>query len=233
MKRFFSAASAGKADHGHQVFLDDKAVRTPAGSLLALPTSALADAIAQEWEACGDVIKPADLPLTQLANSALDRTAPNPAAVQEAICAYVDTDLLCYRAEAPDTLVAAQSKHWDPPLKWLGDTHGVFLTPTTQLMGHRQPEQAAAKVGVLVADVEPFALTALHQLTVLTGSAVLALAFAGGFAGAQPIWDAATVDERYQAERWGEDAEAADALEKKRADYLAAATFWTSLRPDI
>ncbi|MEO0412316.1 MAG: ATP12 family protein [Pseudomonadota bacterium] len=233
MKRFFKTAQAAATGGAYHVLLDDKPIKTPCGAAFALPTQALAQAVAAEWQACGEVIKPADLLLTQLSNTALDRTAAALADLRKTICAYGETDLLCYRADRPNSLVEAQSHHWDPPLKWLRAQRGISLTTTTAFMGHRQPEGTLAKLDALIAPYDAFSLTALHQVTALTGSLVLAAAFAQNAIDPQAVWAAATVDERYQSERWGEDKEAKATLEKKRLEFLAAVSFWTNLSTTI
>ncbi|MEM9287587.1 MAG: ATP12 family protein [Pseudomonadota bacterium] len=233
MKRFYAAAEAVQADDGWHVLLDGRPVRTPQGVQLSLPTSGLANAVAAEWAACAETIVPSALPLTQLSNTALDRVATTRPDVVSAIAAYVDTDLICYRAERPESLVAAQSKAWDPWLAWAAMDCSMPLTATTALIGHKQPAAACTAVRSLLDEQDAFALTALHQLTVLCGSVVLALAFAKRAADAQTVWAAATVDERYNMDRWGQDEEAVDALEKKHAEFLAAATFWTNLNIDL
>lgn len=233
MKRFFSEVCVAAGDGGFAVTLDERPIKTPAGLALLLPSKPLADLVAQEWRACGETIKPSDLPHTQLSNTAIDRTASDPGNVVDAICAYVETDLTCYRASRPESLKDMQSRHWDPPLAWVAEHLGLHLTTTTALMGHSQPEGSALMMPSLIADLDAFALTALHEMTTLTGSVVLTLNFAHAALSAQQAWQAATVDEHYQSKRWGEDAEAADALSKKQEQFLAAAAFWTSLKATV
>ncbi|MEM7570264.1 MAG: ATP12 family chaperone protein, partial [Pseudomonadota bacterium] len=152
MKRFFKDVTTTADAGGFSIALDGKSVRTPSGAALALPTQALADAVAREWDAAGETITPAQLPLTQLCNTAIDRTQADMAAVIEAISAYIETDLLCYRADAPASLVEAQQTQWDPPLVWLKEACAIALTTTTDLLGHSQDSGARTALETILAD---------------------------------------------------------------------------------
>ena len=183
-------------------------MRTPAKRTLTVPSRALAQAIAEEWAAQGDAIEPESLPLTTLANSAIDGVAGREASVLHDIAGYAACDLLCYRAAAPEALVRRQSQAWDDILAWAGAALGVRFRVATGLMPLAQPESVQRAIADALAAFDPFGLAAMHVITTLTGSALLALALAGGRLTAERAWIAAHVDEAFQIERWGEDGEA-------------------------
>lgn len=222
MKRFYKAASVGA---GGAVLLDGRPVRTPGRTPLAAPTDALAEAIADEWNAQGDVVDPRAMPITGLANAAIDRVAPDPAAFARGLAVYGEADLICYRAEAPAPLVSRQAGHWDPILAWAQQRYDVVFELATGVMHMPQPPETVTRLKAAVAGRDAFALAGLSPLVTITGSLLLALAVAEGAIGAAAAWTAATVDEQWQAEHWGEDAEAARALADRRRDFEAAARF--------
>ena len=190
------------------VLLDDKPLRTPAKRTLAVPSRALAQAIAEEWAAQGDSIAPESMPLTTLANSAIDGVAGREASVLDDIAGYAACDLLCYRASEPETLVRRQSEAWDGIVAWASAALGVEFRVGTGLMPLAQPENVRRAIADALASFDPFGLAAMHVITTLTGSALLALALARGRLTAERTWAAAHVDEAFQIERWGEDVEA-------------------------
>ena len=219
----------GEAEPAFRILLDGKPIRTPAKAELAVPTQALADAIAAEWAAQGDHIDAATMPLTRLANSAIDGVAPRLAQVRADIVAFAGNDLLCYRADGPEPLVQGQSAQWDPILGWSRKALGVRFEVATGLMPIPQPEQATAAVAASLDGLDAFRLAALHVMTTLMGSALLALAHARGLLTAEAAWAAAHVDEDFQISQWGEDAEAAARRGRRWAEMRAASRMLTLL----
>lgn len=224
-KRFYKHAGAAPGEDGVFVELDGRPVKTPLGNVLLLPTARLAEAVAAEWEAQKDDVLPATMPLTQLAVTALDRMMANRDEVVTALAAYGGSDLLCYRAESPDDLVRRQAAAWQPLLDWVNDAYGVSLTVTTGILPVDQPRAALAALREAVAKLDDFQLAVLGLVVPLSGSLVLGLALLAGRLDAVGVSAAAFVDEIYQAERWGEDAEALAKRRAVEADIAAAAEF--------
>jgi chaperone required for assembly of F1-ATPase len=222
MKRFWKVVSV---DAERLVRLDERPVRTPGRGALALPSDALADAIAEEWRAVGDTIDPRAMPLTGLANAAIDRVMPDPAAFAAGIAAYAESDLLCYRAESPTELVALEAAAWDPLLAWARERYDVHFECVSGIMHRAQPAATIARLREAVASRPPFALVAMQPMVTITGTLVGALALAEQAITADALWTAATVDETWQAEQWGEDALALEAREARRRDFDAAVRF--------
>jgi chaperone required for assembly of F1-ATPase len=225
MKRFYRSVTVGPADCGHQVLLDSKPIRTPDRTPLAVPTAGLAERIAVEWDAQAETIKPETMPLTQLANTALDRLPPRRDDVVAEVAGYAGTDLVCYRADRPVALVARQAEAWQPLLDWLEARHGARLEPVEGLLPVDQPEAALAAVRAAVEAFDDFALAALHLATGAAGSVVIALALAEGEIDPEAAFAAAHVDELFQVEQWGDDAEAASRRAQVQADLRAASAF--------
>ena len=221
-RRFYKSVTVEAVDAAHRVLLDGKAMRTPAKAMFAAPTRALAEAIAAEWEAQREHIDPAAMPLTRLANSAIDGVRPQVAAVRDDIVKYAASDLVCYRAPQPEALVRRQAESWDPILAWSRDALGASFVVADGIMPVAQPEAATAAVERALAGHDAFALTALHVMTTLTGSAVLALAHARGRLSAEEAWAAAHVDEDWQISQWGEDAEATARRQRRWLEMQAA-----------
>jgi chaperone required for assembly of F1-ATPase len=222
MKRFWTEVAV-TPERG--ILLDGRAVRTPGRLPLVLPTAALASLVAGEWRAVEDTIDPRAMPMTGLANAAIERVAAEPAVFAASLARYAEADLLCYRADAPDELIARQAAAWDPPLAWARTRYDVAFVVATGIVHRPQPPATLARIGEAAAALDPFALAALSPLTTLTGSIVLALAVAERAMSADEAWAAATVDETWQAERWGEDAQAAALLAERRREFNAAVTF--------
>ena len=225
-KRFWKEAKVVEAEGGYTVSLDGRAVKTPAKAPLVVPARAMAEAIAAEWDAQAEKIDPNTMPVTRGANSAIDKVARQHAEVAELIAAYGGTDLLCYRAEAPEPLVARQAAGWDPLLDWAAAELGARLTVTAGVIPVAQPAPAQAALAARVAAMDPWELAALHDLVGITGSLVLGLAVALGRIDAATAWDLARIDEAWQIEQWGEDEEAAEQAAFKRAALLDAERFW-------
>ncbi len=223
-RRFYAQAAHAPEADGFRLTLDGRPANTPARNPLRVPTAALADLLAAEWGAQAAFIDPATMPVTRLVNTTLDGVVPRRDAVVEDLAAYAGTDLLAYRAEAPERLVADQTRAWDPVLDWARDALGVRLILSAGVVHVTQPPDSVAALRRAVEAVDdPFRLAALHTLTTLTGSLILALAVLHGHLDPDTAWAAAHVDETYQAAVWGHDAEAAERLAKRRAEFEAAA----------
>ncbi|ADZ70204.1 ATP12 family chaperone protein [Polymorphum gilvum] len=222
-KRFYTAATAAPAEGGFAVLLDGRAVRTPGKKALVLASKRLAEAVAAEWAAQEGVINPATMPLTRIANAAIDGVAERFAAVADEIAAYAGNDALCYRAGEPARLVERQTALWDPILEETGRALGGRFVLACGLMPVVQPAPLVAGFRAALERFSGLELAALSTVTSLTGSAVLALALAEGRLTADAVWTAAHVDEDWNAEQWGEDAEATRVRAAKRAEFDAAA----------
>lgn len=225
MKRFWKEARVAEQPQGHAIELDGRPVRTPGRALLAVPTQALAQAIAAEWGAVADSIDPRSMPLTGLANAAIDPIAADPAGFAADLARYGESDLLCYRAEGPAPLVARQERIWDPLLGWAQTRYDIRFTLVTGIMHRPQPDATLARLGGIVAAYDPFMLAGLSPVVSITGSLVLALALAEGAMSADETWDAAHLDEAWQAEQWGEDELATGARNARRRDFDAGVRF--------
>jgi chaperone required for assembly of F1-ATPase len=220
-KRFYQDVAI--ADDGAALLLDGKTVRTPGEAELVLPTRALAEAVAEEWRAQGERIDPATMPLTKLANSAIDGVVGREPAVIDDIMSHAASDLVCYRAHAPQGLVAAEARRWGPVLVWAKDALGAPLKLGAGVVHVAQPQASLDRLRQTMLGRDAFSLAALHVMTALTGSALLALAVALGRLSPEEAWAAAHVDEDWQISQWGEDAEAAERRENRRRDFAAAA----------
>jgi chaperone required for assembly of F1-ATPase len=224
VRRFFKAVEVREGDGRHALMLDGRGARTPGRNPLSATSRALMLKVAAEWERQQETIDPADMPLTRLLNSAIDGVAHTMAETQADILRYAGSDLLCYRAEEPEDLVERQARAFDPILRWAAETLGARFHVTAGLMHVAQPHAALKAIGAaLEAYDDPAALAALSVMTTLTGSALLALAVARGFLSAEAAWRAAHIDEDYQAERWGADAEAVTRREARGREFEAAA----------
>jgi len=226
MKRFWTNVSV---DAERVVRLDDRPVRTPGRVPLALPTMALAEAVAGEWRDVEETVDPRAMPLTGLANAAIDRIGADPAPFAAGLARYAESDLLCYRADSPPELVARQDAVWNPLLDWARDRYDVYFTLVTGIMHQPQPPATVERLAQAVAALDPFRLAALSPVVTITGSLVLALALLEGAEEADTIWTAAHVDEDFQAEIWGEDYLAVEAREAKRREFDAAVKFLKAL----
>ncbi|PCD75996.1 ATP12 family chaperone protein [Pseudothioclava arenosa] len=225
-KRFWKEASVCPVEGGYAVQLDGRSVKTPAKAALVLPTEAMAAAIAAEWDAQEEKVNPATMPVTRSANAAIDKVATQFAEVAALIAEYGGTDLLCYRAEAPEDLVTRQAAVWDPLLDWAEAELGVRLEVTAGVLPRAQSEAALMRLHALVSEVDPFRMAALHDLVGITGSLVLGLAVARGRIGAGEAWVLSRIDEDWQAEQWGEDEEASATAAVKREALEHAGRFW-------
>ncbi len=228
VRRFYKKAEVEEVDERFVLSLDGRRARTPGRNPLAHASRPLMLEVAAEWERQGETIDPAGMPLTRLMNSAIDGVAHTMAETRADILRYAGSDLLCYRAEEPDTLVARQAHAFDPVLRWAADQLGARFHVTAGVMHVAQPPEALAAIGAaLEAYNDPAALAALRVMTTLSGSALLALAVARGFRTPEAAWRAAHVDEDFQTERWGADAEALTRREARWREFEAAATVVT------
>ncbi len=230
MKRFWKEVALAGRDGGWSILLDARPLKTPARATLVAGARPLAEAIAEEWRACGDDIDPRDMPLTGLANAALDHVAPRPQVFADELARYAEADLLCYRAGHPPKLVAAQAAAWDPLLDWARRRFNVQFVITTGIIHVPQPPVTVAKLAAALAPVTPFELAALSPIVTIGGSLVAALALLEQAIDLDTAWDAVTVDDRRQIDEWGADDEAVAALANRRQDFEAAARFMTLLR---
>lgn len=225
-KRFWKQAEVVKAAQGFTVTLDGKGLKTPAKTAFWVPSRDLAEAVAAEWQAQADKVKPETMPFTRMANSALDKVMPQFAAVADMLAAYGGSDLLCYRAEAPQELVAKQAAHWDPLLAWAEAEFGSRLNQTAGIMPIAQPPESQTPLHAAVHALSPFQLAAFHDLVAILGSLILALGVARGKLSADAAFDLSRIDEHWQAELWGWDEEAAESEAIKRASLTDAARFF-------
>lgn len=225
-KRFWTTAAVVPTEGGFTVQLDGKPVRTPLKAPLILPTEALAQEIAAEWQAVQGKVNPATMPFTRMANSAIDKVATQFDAVADMLADYGGSDLICYRAPQPEGLTARQAQAWDPLLDWASTTLGAQLHPTSGVMPRPQPEASLQALRRAVQALTPFQLAAFHDLVALSGSLVIALAVTRGRLDAETAWDTSRIDESWQIAEWGEDEEAAEIAALKRADFLRADRFF-------
>jgi chaperone required for assembly of F1-ATPase len=229
VKRFYKVAAAVREEGGFGVRLDGRPVKTPGRNGLIVPTEALAEAIAAEWQGQGKEIEPHAMPLTGLANAAIDRVAPDPEAFARSLARYGESDLLCYRAEGPRPLVRRQADLWDPLLGWARTRFDVDFEIVCGVMHRPQPTATLAALTEAVSRTDPFRLAALSPLVTVSGSLLVALALAEGEIGLEQAWSAATLDEAWQAEQWGDDPLAAAAHDARRRDFDSGYRFLTLL----
>lgn len=222
MRRFYKSVTVGE-DGG--IFLDNRPVKTPARLPLLLPNARLAAAVAEEWEAQQDEINPHSMPLTGLANAAIDRIEPDHATFAAGLAQYGETELLCYRADNPPDLIARQAERWDPLLHWANDHYGVSFTLVTGIMHKPQPVATLSRLGAAVASTTAHQLAALSPLVTISGSLVLALALLEDAILPIDAFDIAHLDELWQAEHWGEDDWAIETRNAHKRDFLAACRF--------
>ena len=226
MKRFWKSAAA--VPHGARAWsieLDGRPVRTPARALLQVGPEPLARAIAEEWQAAGETVDPRAMPLTGLANAALDRVQPDAEAFAAGLAKYGESDLLIYRADTPRELARRQAAEWDPLLQWARRRYDIDLVVTQGVSYVPQAPATVARLGQAVAALDPFRLAGLSPLVTIGGSLVAGLAVLEDAFAPEEAWSAVTLDERWSQEKWGADAEAEAALENRRADFMAAVRF--------
>lgn len=225
MKRFWKEVAVTAEPGGHGIALDSRPVRTPGRSQLVVPTLPLAQAIADEWRGVEETIDPRAMPLTGLASAAIERVGADPAAFAAGLAAYGESDLTCYRADAPQPLVERQALHWDPLLDWARARYDIHIEPVTGVIHSPQPPVSIARLREAVAALGAFQLAGLSPLVTVSGSLLIGLALLDGAIGRDAAWAAAQVDEDWQAEQWGFDDLAIAAREARRADFDAGARF--------
>ncbi len=230
MKRFWHEVRIEPAEGGHALRLDHRPVNTPAGAPCVLPTRPLAEAVAEEWRAQGDEVNPREMRLTRAANAAIDRVMPDPAAVAGEIAAFGTADLICYRAPHPQGLKRREAEAWDPLVAWSGETLGAHLILVEGVMHVAQPAESLDRLERAVRAHGPWELTALHELVTLAGSLVIGLAVSHGRLAPEAAWQTSRIDEAWNIELWGEDAEAGETAERRRRDFLSAARLLELLR---
>lgn len=229
-KRFWTDVVTQEGPDGWIVHLDGRTVKTPSKAGLVLPTAALADAVAAEWQAQEGVIDPLSMPFTRSANAAIDKVAHQHGDVAEMLAAYGDADLLCYRAEAPEGLVIRQRQTWDPYLDWAADALGARLHPRVGVIHESQDPDVLELLSKHVHAMDEFALAAFHDLVSLSGSLILGFASAQDLHPSPVIWAASRIDETWQEEQWGEDDEALKAAEIKKMAFLHAKSFFDAAK---
>jgi chaperone required for assembly of F1-ATPase len=223
MKRFWSDVSVEAADGGFTIRLDKRQLRTPSKAPLLLPTRALAEAVGAEWSAQGASVNPDAMPMTRAANTTIDRVAPEHDAVATVIAGFGDADLICYRAPHPHALVLRQSAAWDPLVAWAKQELGAPLVVVPGVVHAPQPADSLAALAAVVRAHGPWELSALHDLVTITGSLVMGLAVSQGYLAAEKAWSLGRIDEDWQIEHWGADADAAAVADRRRVDLTNAA----------
>ena len=225
MKRFWKTVSVVPTEGGWSIELDGRPMKTPARELLVAPTEALAQAIADEWSAVDETIDPRAMPLTGLANAAIDRVAPDRTTFAAGLAKYAEADLACYRADTPQKLVDRQAGQWDALLSWARRRFDVDFATTSGLIHVPQPPATIEQLTHAVAALDPFRLAGLSPLVTIGGSLLAAHALFERTMTPKEAWEAVSIDERWQLEQWGSDEEAQVALDNRRRDFMSAARF--------
>jgi chaperone required for assembly of F1-ATPase len=223
VKRFWKDVALIEEGGSWAIGLDKRLLKTPARATLLVDSRGLADAIADEWRGCGEEIDPREMPLTGLANAAIDHVAPDPARFAANLAQYAEGDLLCYRADHPPRLIAAQAAAWDPLLDWARNRFGVEFVVATGIMHVPQPPATVAALGAALDRADPFQLAALSPIVTIGGSLITALALFERAIDFDTAWQAVSVDERWQIDEWGADDEAVASLANRQRDFAAAA----------
>jgi chaperone required for assembly of F1-ATPase len=225
VKRFWKDVAVSHEDNGWTVKLDDRPLRTPARAALVVPTEALANAIAEEWRPVENDVDPRAMPMTGLANAAIDRVMPERRAFAGGVARYAEADLACYRSEWPPELVSRQAEKWDDLLAWARRRYDVDFCSTSGIIHVPQPQATIERLDHAIAALDAFRLAGLSPLVTIGGSLVAGLAVVEKAITPEVAWQAVSIDERWQLEQWGEDAEGAAAMENRRRDFFAAACF--------
>lgn len=225
-KRFWTNSAVVAAEGGFTVELDGRRVKTPAKAALILPTRAMADAVAVEWDAQDKVVDPTSMPFTRSANAAIDKVRIQHSEVADMLADYGDSDLLCYRATHPQELQNRQSVEWDPVLDWAAETLSARLISVAGVLHHPQSDTALAGLRRRVHALDAFQLAAFHDLVSLSGSLILGFAVAMDWRNPDEIWRISRLDENWQIEQWGHDDEAFQLAETKKAAFLHAKRFF-------
>jgi len=230
-KRFWTEVSVAEAEGGFAILLDGRGVKTPAKSSLVVPTIAFAEIIAEEWRAQAEAINPASMPATRAANAAIDKVRGQMDEVAGLISDYGDSDQVCYRADAPDTLVAKEAEAWDPITDWAAHRYGVRPILCAGVVHKPQPALLLESLRADVAQLTAFELTCFHDLVANSGSLLIALAVIDRFDTPEALWTASRVDEDWQIAQWGTDEEAEALTAERKCAFLNAARFYFALQP--
>lgn len=225
-KRFWKQATVTEADGGYCVLLDGRGVKTPAKAPLVLPTKAMANAVAAEWQAQEGTIAPLTMPVTRSANAAIDKVAIQHGEVADMLAAYGGTDLLCYRAQSPLELIERQAAVWQPLLDWATQELNAPLQVAAGIIHIPQPDDSLNRLSALVHQLTNFELAAFHDLVSMSGSLVIGFAVIRDFAPAETLWKTSRIDEIWQEEQWGVDDEATDLAATKHLAFLHADRFF-------
>ena len=228
--RFYKDVSVDSAGALHRILLDGKPVKTPGGAMLALPSTALAQAIADEWRAQESTIKPQTMMLTKLANTAIDRVLPNPASTREQLLAFAKSDVVCYRAQSPSDLVSRQDAVWNPLLIWMQECFDVQLQVASALTVIEPSKAALSALETTFLNRDPFSLAAIYAAAALCSSLVIALALAERRLDSEGAFAAANLEKVYQAERWGWDPQEIAKADTERAELNQISRFLDRLR---
>lgn len=229
-KRFYKEATAAPKDGGATVLIDGRQLRTPGKTAFIAPTLKLAEACAAEWQAQGEVVRPETMPVTRLVNVAIDHTPRTRDRIVESIAGYAATDLVCHRADTPEALVKRQADRWDPLVAWAATTLNAPLAVVSGVIAAEQPPEARAGFEAAAAALDDFSLTALAHAVGMAGSGVIGFALASGRLDAVAAFEAASLDDLWQLETWGEDHVARQRLDNLEAEFLALGRYFTSLR---
>lgn len=226
MKRFWKAATFEQTDGGFDVRLDGRPVKTPAKRALILPTESMACQVALEWDAQEETVDPTAMPWTRSANAAIDKVSTQRLEVMGHLASYAETDLLCYRAEGPESLVERQNLDWNPLLDWTAEKYGARLTLASGVMPVSQSQANLERLAATMRGMSAFQLTGFYDLVTLTGSFLLALAATEGKESPEALWAHSRLDELWQIEQWGEDEEATEHAELKKTAFFHAISFY-------
>jgi len=229
-KRLYKEVGVAEVDGGFSVTLDGKPIKTPSGRTVTVPACEIANAIAAEWKAQRETIDPLTMPMTRFANSVVESVVDRVQLVRDDVAKYLHSDLLFYRAGHPEGLVQREAGHWDPVLFWAADALGAHFILGEGIMHVRQPDTAVEAARSALAD-DPWSVAAIHVVTTLTGSALLALALAHGARDADQVWDAAHVDEDWNRDQWGVDEEVAARRAAREVDFRAAVRILQAMKP--
>ena len=230
MKRFYKDVTAAEKDGRYQILLDNRPVKTPGRNALLLPTDALAEAVAEEWQVQGEEIDLVSMVMTGFANAAIDHVQGKREAFAAPIIAYGETDMLCYRAESDSAQAEEQTREWEPLLQWLEAHYGVPFIRVEGIIHQTQPDESLKKIADAVLSYDDFTLAAMNPLTTISGSVLSVLALLEGHMSAEQLWPLVNLEELWQVEQWGEDFEARETREKKRVQFMAAARFYELLQ---
>ena len=226
-RRFFKEVTVS-SDNG--IMLDTRVLKTPLKAVLKLPMPALAEAIAAEWREQGEHIRPLSMPITRLANTAIDRVGAERDKIKAEILEFAGSDMVCYRAESPPALISRQAELWDPVIDWARSVTDAPFVVTTGVMHVEQPEAAIKAFAVHLHAMDDFTIAVLHNLTTLTGSALLAAMIEARAIDSRAAWAAAFADEDWQIEQWGEDEEASLLRARRLKEFEACCRFLATLR---